>query len=331
MYQDPYKVLGVAPGASDEEVKKAYRELTKKYHPDLNPGDPTAAEKMNEINAAYDQIKNGGAQQSAYGQAGQYQQSYGGYTAYGPWSDWANWAGAQSQTRQSERSEYTAARNYIRNGMYREALNALSGVPIPERDGRWYYLTAAANMYMGNKVSALENAKRAVEIEPENTEYRRLLEQLQGGGDFYDDYTTTYSSGISPGFQAKGGFRQDAAYFFAVQKDVVDPFDLRAFFTDRLDGLTQGHGCRRRQRHGLPGIGVNRAQQQAQIDARIAGGVKRAAPASPPVCLGVGDDHGALRRALFRQSAHSCVGGVYAGADRDLKNRIQVLFYALHR
>ena len=194
MYQDPYKVLGVSPGASDEEVKKAYRELTKKYHPDLNPGDPTAAEKMNEINAAYDQIKNGGAQQSAYGQAGQYQQSYGGYTAYGPWSDWANWAGAQSQTRQSERSEYTAARNYIRNGMYREALNALSGVPIPERDGRWYYLTAAANMYMGNKVSALENAKRAVEIEPENTEYRRLLEQLQGGGDFYDDYTTTYSS-----------------------------------------------------------------------------------------------------------------------------------------
>ena len=200
MYQDPYKVLGVSPGASDEEVKKAYRELTKKYHPDLNPGDPNAAEKMNEINAAYDQIKNGGAQQqSAYGQAGQYQQSYGGYTGYGPWSDWANWAGSQSQTRQSERSEYTAARNYIRNGMYREALNALSGVPIPERDGRWYYLAAAANMYMGNKVSALENAKRAVEIEPENTEYRRLLEQLQGGGDFYDNYTTTYSTGISPG------------------------------------------------------------------------------------------------------------------------------------
>ena len=85
MYQDPYKVLGVSPGASDEEVKKAYRELTKKYHPDLNPGDPTAAEKMNEINAAYDQIKNGGAQQQgAYGQAGQYQQGYGGYTAYRP-------------------------------------------------------------------------------------------------------------------------------------------------------------------------------------------------------------------------------------------------------
>ena len=59
MNRDPYQVLGVSPGASDEEVTKAYRKLAKKYHPDLNPGDASAAEKMSEINAAYDQIKNG--------------------------------------------------------------------------------------------------------------------------------------------------------------------------------------------------------------------------------------------------------------------------------
>ena len=163
MVQDPYKVLGVSPDASDEEIKKAYRDLTKKYHPDLNPGDEAAASKMNDINAAYDQIKNGnvpgasGYGQYGYGQAGAYQQ-YG----YGGWTDWT---GAQ-QARQTERSEYTAAVNFIRNGMYREALNALSGVPEAERDGKWYYLSAGANMYLGNKVAALEHAKIAVRMEP---------------------------------------------------------------------------------------------------------------------------------------------------------------------
>ncbi len=54
MMNDPYKVLGVQPGASDEEIKKAYRSLAKKYHPDLHPNDAAASSKMNEINAAYD-------------------------------------------------------------------------------------------------------------------------------------------------------------------------------------------------------------------------------------------------------------------------------------
>lgn len=196
MIDDPYRVLGLTPDATDEEVKRAYRALAKKYHPDMNPGDPHAAEMMNKINAAYDQIKNGTAQQNGYGQSG-----YGGYNPYGGqsaygWGGWNQWGGQQQQ--QYERSEYTAAKNYIRNGMYREALNALNGVPVPERDGKWYYLCAGANMYMGNKIAALDAAKKACEIEPGNEEYRRLLEQLQSGGDFYDNYTVHYQQGISP-------------------------------------------------------------------------------------------------------------------------------------
>ncbi len=88
MTKDPYQVLGVSPNASDEEIKKAYRDLTKKYHPDLNPGDQNAADKMHEVNAAYDAIKNGTAQQ--YGDAGA-QQAYGpdfwgGFGGFNPYT-----------------------------------------------------------------------------------------------------------------------------------------------------------------------------------------------------------------------------------------------------
>ncbi len=83
---DPYAVLGVSRGASEDEIKRAYRQLAKKYHPDLNPGDVAAAQKMNEINAAYEQIKNPAQTNTAYGYQTQQQNTsyspYGQYSAY---------------------------------------------------------------------------------------------------------------------------------------------------------------------------------------------------------------------------------------------------------
>ena len=186
MIADPYKVLGVSPNASDDEIKAAYRKLAKKYHPDLNPGDAYAAKKMNEVNEAYEQIKNPQPQQNQYG--GGYGYGYGYGSGYG-------YGGAYQSQADNERNEIKAARNYIRTRHFQEAINALSGVPYHERDGEWFYLHAIANYNMGNRVAAVDSARRACEASPGNMQYRQLLEQIESGAQYYDN------TGAGFGFQ----------------------------------------------------------------------------------------------------------------------------------
>ena len=174
MTGDPYKVLGLSPDASDEEVKRAYRALAKKYHPDLNPGDREAARKMQEINAAYEQIKNPEkASQNGPGGHG----SYGGY--YDPFGGYRQ----QSYGGEGDERYQQAAFQYIRFGRFQEALNALNSAT--QRNARWYYLSALANDGLGNQVTALEHIRRAVSMEPDNQLYLRTLEQIESGGAAY--------------------------------------------------------------------------------------------------------------------------------------------------
>ena len=180
MISDPYQVLGVSPDASDEEIKQAYRKLAKKYHPDLNPGDEAASKKMQQINAAYDQIKNPEKyqqQNSGYG---------GGYSSYDPFGGFGGYGGYQQRgyaDTEGADNYQKAAYNYIRFGRYQEALNALSNAS--QRDARWYYLSALAHDGLGNQVTALEHIRRAVSMEPDNQEYLKALEELENGGAGY--------------------------------------------------------------------------------------------------------------------------------------------------
>ena len=178
MMDDPYKVLGVEPGASDEEIKRAYRRLAKKYHPDLNPGDEVAARKMKEVNAAYERIKNPEKYQSS--QSGN--TGYGGYNQYDPFG-WGSYGGYQQRTTQSGDQYQRAAEQYIRFGQYQQAINALSN--SAEKNARWYYLSAVAHYGMGNQVTALEHIRRAVSMEPDNQEYLNLLNRIEYGGSNY--------------------------------------------------------------------------------------------------------------------------------------------------
>ena len=187
MIDDPYKVLGVSPNASDEEIKTAYRRLAKQYHPDRNPNDPEAAKKMQKINAAYEQIKDPDKGRQSAGS------SYGGYDPFG------GFYGQYTHREQTGDTAQQAAYNYIRFGRYREAINAL-GVS-KDRNARWYYLSALANDGLGNQVTALEHIKRAVSMEPTNREYVAVLEQIENGGATY-----RRQAGNFRGFEMGGSF-----------------------------------------------------------------------------------------------------------------------------
>lgn len=181
---DPYSILGVSRDASDEEIKKAYRKLSRKYHPDANINNPNkdqAEEKFKEIQQAYDQIM----KEREYGSSGNY--GYGGNTGYGGFGGFGGYGGSQSNSgyQDEEAIRRQAASNYVQSGHYQEAMNVLS--LLKERNAQWYYLSAVANMGLGNNVNAMNHIREAVRLEPDNMQYRMMLQRMEGGGSWYQE------------------------------------------------------------------------------------------------------------------------------------------------
>jgi curved DNA-binding protein CbpA len=172
--KDPYEVLGVSRSASDDEIKKAYRDLARKYHPDNyqdNPLADLAQEKMKEINEAYDAItKNGGAYKgsSASGSTGY----SGGYS-----TQQSSYSGAGTH------STYARVRQAINMGNLQMADQLLSS--ITTREAEWYFLTGSVAYRRGWLDEARQNYQQACAMEPGNLEYRQALNYLNGGGNPY--------------------------------------------------------------------------------------------------------------------------------------------------
>ena len=167
--RDPYEVLGVSPDAGDDEVKKAYRDLARKYHPDNyinNPLADLAEEKMKEINEAYDAITKGRTGGSGGGYAQSY--DYGGGTSY------------QWQRKSAGTGIYAQARQAINYNDLEEAERLLQGAP--SRNGEWYFLMGKINYRRGWLDEARQNYQIAVQMEPNNMEYRQALDVMRQGG-----------------------------------------------------------------------------------------------------------------------------------------------------
>lgn len=173
---DPYSVLGVSQTASDDEIKKAYRELARKYHPDNyqnNPLADLAEEKMKEVNEAYDALTKN---RTSGGQSGYQQASRGGYQQ-----------GGSDPSLQRVRSLISA-------GNIVEAENLLGA--IPNKSAEWYFLTGAVAYRKGWLDEALQNYNIASRMEPNNMEYRQAAMMAQGGGRSYQPQGYRRSGGM---------------------------------------------------------------------------------------------------------------------------------------
>lgn len=189
---DPYKTLGVSPQASDDEIKKAYRELARKYHPDKYRDSDLAdlaGEKMKEINAAYEQIQSDRANRGAGASSGN-TNSYG-YSSYN--------AGPRVDNEGATGNElYRRIRIAINDRRITEAESMLMSVTSDRRDAEWDFLYGTILVSRGHYVDAQSYFDRACARDPYNGEYRQIRDNLRAHTQRYNGgYYTTQANSCS--------------------------------------------------------------------------------------------------------------------------------------
>lgn len=184
---DPYQILGISPDASDDEVKKAYRTLSKKYHPDANINNVHQAEyteKFKQVQNAYKTIMDNRKR-------GFTNQNYGGGQSYSQ--------GSSYQYAGNDQAAFQDVAAFINAQRHQDALNVLEN--IKNKNALWFYYSAIAMNGIGNTITALEYAKTAAQMEPGNLQYIFLVQQLQSSQGQYRTSQETYGSPYASSMQ----------------------------------------------------------------------------------------------------------------------------------
>lgn len=188
---DPYEVLGVRRNASDEEIKAAYKELVRKYHPDKyqnNPLADLAEEKLQEVNEAYDMLmKNRSTGGAGFGGSNA---GYGGNSGYGQANGGAG--------------DFNQVRRDIDNGNLAAAEATLNR--SSNRNAEWFFLSGMVSYRKGWYDDAISKIQQACSMDPYNQEYSRALAQMMNVGRGYQN--TAYG---------RGGSSMDDAFCQALQ------------------------------------------------------------------------------------------------------------------